>query len=130
MSPRNGATSAFLLLPLGAVLALSASRALAEEAADPEVGRIISSCIQKNWSVPLEQTDQKVTPATIRFRLRPDGSLDGAPEIVASGNSKRDLAMAKSAVRAVVRCAPIPELTRFKYETWKELEINFDPGLE
>ncbi|NBO19672.1 MAG: energy transducer TonB, partial [Proteobacteria bacterium] len=36
-------------------------------------------------------------------------------------------AAADAAVRAVQRCSPLTGLPSDKYETWKQMELRFDP---
>lgn len=66
---------------------------------------------------------------TLRWRLRPDGSLDGEPMVVEA--SRRDLKfqlVAEAAIRAVRGCAPFP-LPPDKYHVWKTITWVFDPAL-
>jgi colicin import membrane protein len=68
-------------------------------------------------------------PVTLRWRLRPDGSLDGEPMVVEA--SRRDLKfqlVAEAAIRAVRGCAPF-QLPPDKYHVWKTITWVFDPAL-
>jgi colicin import membrane protein len=70
------------------------------------------------------------TPAvTLRWRLHPDGSLDGAPVVIerTRNDALFELA-AEAAKRAVQECAPFP-LPRDKYDHWKVIIRDFDPGV-
>jgi hypothetical protein len=39
-------------------------------------------------------------------------------------------AAADSAVRAVYKCNPIKNLPTNKYNSWKEMRLNFDPSMQ
>ncbi|MGC1695340.1 MAG: cell envelope biogenesis protein TolA, partial [Pseudolabrys sp.] len=63
----------------------------------------------------------------IRIQLGKDRKLSAPPTVLSSGtgtlyNSARD-----SAVRAVFQAQPFDMLRPEHYETWKDLEVNFDP---
>jgi colicin import membrane protein len=61
------------------------------------------------------------------MRLTPTGEVEGRPEIVEGGGASGiERAMADSARRAVMRCAPY-NLPAEKYETWADVTVNFDP---
>jgi len=65
--------------------------------------------------------------------LNRDGSLRGAPRVAnglqinLSGNRFWKVAE-QTAVRAVVSCAPYDFLPQERYETWKEMSLNFNPA--
>jgi len=69
----------------------------------------------------------------VEFELNRDGSLVGQPRVAnatqinLSGNRFWKVAE-QNAVRAVVGCQPYSFLPQDQYETWKELELNFDPS--
>ncbi len=46
------------------------------------------------------------TPVTLTFSLAGDGTVSGAPQVVAQGTAAVDQAFAKAAARAITRCAP------------------------
>ena len=68
------------------------------------------------------------TPSvTLRWRLKPDGTLDGEPVVVGQlrGDPLFQLAV-DAAVRAVRECSPFP-LPPDKYNAWRNIERDFDP---
>lgn len=83
------------------------------------------------WSIPAGAKEAENLKVTIRVRLRPDGTLARAPEVVektrmnAPGQEFFRTA-AESALRAVRKCVPF-ELPREKYDLWQDTEIVFDP---
>ncbi len=64
-------------------------------------------------------------PMTIRLKL--DRTLAGAPEVEMSARDAFTRAMIESAVRAVIECQPYTMFSPARYETWKEIPLNFDP---
>jgi TonB family protein len=61
--------------------------------------------------------------AIVRFKLKRDGSLAGAPVVVGS-HADPSQAVAKTALAAVRRCQPF-SLPPNLYEFWEEVEVNF-----
>jgi outer membrane biosynthesis protein TonB len=87
--------------------------------------------IQKCWSVPAGARDAENLVVRIEFRLNPDGSLRGEPVILDRERMERPgqeffRAAAESARRAVLQCTPLT-LPPEKYESWKDIKLNFDP---
>lgn len=77
------------------------------------------------WNVPVGAEGSSDLKTTVRFRLNPSGSLEGAPEIQkASGNRQFD----ESTTRAIRLCSQRGfQLPSDKYDTWSEVVVNFDP---
>jgi len=65
----------------------------------------------------------------LRIRFKSDGSLASAPEVVNRNPHPLFQTAAESAVQAVRRCAPFNFLPADKFESWKEIELNFDPRM-
>lgn len=82
--------------------------------------------IERCWSPPVGLANAEDMVVTLRIRLKPDGSLQGAPAIVNSGASEYFRIAAESAVRAVRRCQPF-QMPAHKYGAWREIILNFDP---
>ena len=84
--------------------------------------------IQRCWSVPIGGEGAANLRVVIGFDLSQDGFVEGLPSLV----EPRGLATAgqqlafEAARRAVLECQPYA-LPIEKYETWKKLEIEFDP---
>lgn len=68
------------------------------------------------------------------FELNRDGTLAGPPratnaaQIALSGNAFWRAAE-QSALRAIVQCQPYSFLSPERYDVWREMELNFDPGV-
>lgn len=84
--------------------------------------------LSKCWNVPVGAPDPSALVVPIRFHLNQDGTLAGAPELLAQGRLGDPYfrAAADSAMRAVHICGPY-QLPPDKYEDWREITINFDP---
>jgi hypothetical protein len=85
--------------------------------------------IEKCWSIPAGVGDEGLI-VRIKFFLNTDGSLSKAPEIVGdrpkTGDTNYD-AVAESARRAVLKCAPFKNMPVDKYPRWRKIIITFYP---
>jgi outer membrane biosynthesis protein TonB len=79
------------------------------------------------WNPPVGAQNPDELVVTIRIRLRPDGTLDGAPGLVKRSGTPAGDASAGSALRAVLRGQPFNMLRPENYEAWKDIEVTFDP---
>ncbi|NVK33262.1 MAG: cell envelope biogenesis protein TolA [Rhodobacteraceae bacterium] len=82
----------------------------------------ISAC----WSPPVGAVGADTLNVRVKFGLDQSGAVNGRPEVMNSSSNPAFSAAAGSAVRAVIRCAPY-SLPIAKYESWREVIINFDP---
>ena len=84
----------------------------------------------KCWTVPAGAAGAEKLAVKIRVFLNPDGSLGQPPELmdrtklITGGATYR--AAADAALRAVRLCQPF-KMPADKYNSWRELELNFDP---
>jgi colicin import membrane protein len=60
------------------------------------------------------------------IRLTPDGRLSSPPQVMTRGSGPAFEAFRDSAVRAVMVSQPFNMLRRESYETWREIDIDFD----
>ena len=84
------------------------------------------------WTPPIGMPNDDTMIVTIKILLNTDGSLQKPPEVIQHQRMNRPgenyfKALAESALRAVRKCDPIivPEVDR--YDSWKTLQLNFDP---
>ena len=86
------------------------------------------------WKIPAGSANDKAPKVSVDVALRPDGSLiDAALAPEQRGQYGSDTAFraaADSAVRAVYKCNPIKHLPTEKYNSWKEMRLNFDPSMQ
>lgn len=84
--------------------------------------------VQQCWNVPVAIQNASELKVTLRVSLDPDGHLKSSPELIDPVNS--GLVGVQHAYeagrRALIRCQPF-KLPAEKYETWKEIEIVFNP---
>jgi type IV secretory pathway VirB10-like protein len=83
------------------------------------------------WTMPAGAKDAHTLASRIKVELRPDGTVlkaELAPD--QRGRYASDpffRAAADSAIRAVHKCSPIKNLPPEKYNSWRAMELNFDP---
>ncbi|MCJ1960749.1 TonB C-terminal domain-containing protein [Novosphingobium mangrovi (ex Hu et al. 2023)] len=96
------------------------------------LGAAIRRQLKPHWQAP-QGADAELLVTKVRFRLKPDGTLDGEPQIVAtSGRTASNAAQVsrhqEQAIRAVKLAAPF-NLPDDLYEGWKVVTTNFDRRL-
>ncbi|MCC7253211.1 protein TolA [Hyphomicrobium sp.] len=86
----------------------------------------ISAQLRQCWKLPGGGGGIETMVVTVRWRLYPDGSLDGEPAIEAPQSGPVFQIAAEAAVRAVKACSPFT-LPQDKYWAWKSIIWDFDP---
>jgi outer membrane biosynthesis protein TonB len=79
------------------------------------------------WNPPAGARTPEELMVTVIIHLSPDGRLSGPPQVVTSGSSTLFQASRDSAMRAVFRGQPYNMLRPSTYDSWKDIEITFDP---
>lgn len=79
------------------------------------------------WSPPVGVQDPNELIVNITVKLRPDGRLAAPPFARVNGRTVAAMASRDSAVRAVLTGQPFDMLRPEHYESWKEIELTFDP---
>jgi len=87
----------------------------------------ISSRLRGCWTVPSGGGGSDTPVVTLRWRLKPDGSLDGDPQVEQPRGDALFRIAAEAAVRAVRQCSPF-DLPPEKYSTWRTITWEFDPS--
>lgn len=91
----------------------------------------IRSQIAKFWNVPAGAKDAHELVIVLEIELAEDGTVLKVELANASkARYSRDTffrAAADSAIRAVKQCAQIKNLPPEKYQTWRDMELTFDP---
>jgi colicin import membrane protein len=87
----------------------------------------LRSRLMSLWNPPVGIQNPEEFVIRIRIQLGKNGKLTAPPVVLSSGtgvlyNSARD-----SAVRAVFQGQPFDMLKPDHYETWKDIEVTFDP---
>ncbi len=90
----------------------------------------IKNQIMKCWTVPAGARDAHDLVIVLRVQYDRDGSYLKVELAGASKARYKDpyfRAAADSAIRAVRMCSPLKELSPEKYDTWRDMELHFDP---
>lgn len=93
---------------------------------------LIASQVKPCYTIPAGGTDTASIVSRIRLRLKQDGSIAVAPEIlgnigVNSANQPYVRQMNEAATRALQRCAPY-KLPADLFEYWKDIAFTFRPN--
>jgi len=86
----------------------------------------ISAQLRQCWKLPGGGGGIETTVVTLRWKLRPDGALDGEPAIEAPQSGPVFQIAAEAAIRAVKACSPFT-LPVDRYWAWKLIIWDFDP---
>jgi colicin import membrane protein len=87
---------------------------------------MIKSQLAACWRLPGAGGGEGTPVVTLKWRMKPDGSLDGEPAVQnAPGDSAGQVA-AEAALRAVRGCQPF-RLPAEQYDGWKDVIWVFDP---
>lgn len=86
----------------------------------------LAAYLRQKWSPPDARNPEEIL-VTIRIRLNRDGTLAAPPEVTSSGRSTLYMVARERAVIAVIRGAPFKMLRPENYETWRDVEVTFDP---
>jgi colicin import membrane protein len=79
------------------------------------------------WNPPVGIQNPEQLIIRIRMQLKPDGRLAAPPAVLTSGTGQLFDSARDSAIRAVFRGQPFDMLKHETYDTWKDIEITFDP---
>ena len=79
------------------------------------------------WNPPVGIQNPEEFVIRVRIQLGRDGRLSAPPTVLSSGNGTLYNSARDSAVRAVFQGQPFTMLKPEHYETWKDIEVTFDP---
>lgn len=85
--------------------------------------------IQRHWNIPAGAKDAMNLVVLLNIKLNRDGTVRSV-DVVDKGRYGSDSffrAAADSAMRAVRQASPLQGLSQEKFDSWEELELNFDP---
>ncbi|GAA3088006.1 hypothetical protein GCM10010520_37920 [Rhizobium viscosum] len=91
----------------------------------------LQGLIEGNWLITPGMEGLSGMVIKVHMKLDKDGNIVGQPEVESSGGSSSDStrrALESGAYRAVMKSAPFSMLPKDKYDTWNEVELNFDPS--
>lgn len=75
------------------------------------------------WNLLPSEIDSGLS-VRLLVNLNPDGSVAGAPQVLAQDNSATGISIARQAVTAVRKCGPY-RLAAEKYEQWRQVDVTF-----
>jgi colicin import membrane protein len=108
---------------------LGATTGNAPQLSQNELARLaamIKQQLYSCWIPPIGAADARDLVVLVGFSLNRDGTLAGNPVVKNRGSNPLFQIAAESALRAVRSCSPL-RLPAAKYESWQEVEVNFDP---
>ncbi len=79
------------------------------------------------WNPPIGIQNPEQLIIRVRIQLKQDGRLAAPPIVLTSGTGQLFVSARDSAMRAVFRAQPFDMLKRETYDTWKDIEVTFDP---
>jgi outer membrane biosynthesis protein TonB len=79
------------------------------------------------WNPPVGIQNPEDYVIRIRIQLGRDGRLTAPPAVITHGSGQLFETARDSAVRAVFRGQPFDMLKPEHYDTWKDIEVTFDP---
>ena len=85
--------------------------------------------LQRLWSPPVGFLQAGSMNITVRIILGRDRRLIGGPQVITSGKGPMFEAARDAAVRAIFQAQPFDMLRPETFETWRDMEVVFDPRL-
>lgn len=87
---------------------------------------MIKTQLSECWRLPGAGGGENTPVVTLRWRMKPDGTLDGAPQVQQAPSDPAGQVAAEAAMRAVKTCEPF-HLPPDNYSAWKDVIWVFDP---
>ena len=116
----------------GEVLNTSASLG-APTGTSPELSQdemnALQARLQRLWNPPVGFLQAGSVNITVRIILGRDRRLVGGPQVLTSGKGPMFEAARDAAIRALYQAQPFDMLRSETYETWRDMEVVFDPRL-
>jgi colicin import membrane protein len=88
----------------------------------------ISGKIRRCWKIPSAGGGTDTPAVKLRWRLNPDGTLDGEPKVLDPRPDPLFRLAAEAALRAVRACEPFDFLPPESYDGWRIITWEFDPS--
>lgn len=111
---------------LNQTASLGAPTGRAPELSQSELDALRARLMQL-WNPPIGIRNAGEMIIRIRVLVGRDGRLTAPPQVITSGHGNMFESARDSAVRAVFRAQPFDMLRQETYETWRDMEITFDP---
>ena len=111
---------------MNASASLGAANGNAPELSQSELDALRARLMQV-WNPPVGIQMAGTMIIRIRVLLGRDRKLIGPPQVITTGKGVMFESARDSAVRAVFRAQPFEMLKSETFETWRDMEITFDP---
>ena len=83
--------------------------------------------LRQCWNPPVGVSDARNIFVVFRVMFKRDGTIARDPALIEGTASQMGPALGESAKRALLQCQPYTMLRPDTYDTWKDMEIKFDP---
>lgn len=83
--------------------------------------------LKSQWRLPAGGGGTQTPIVAVRWTLKPDGTLDGEPQVLSPQNNPMFQVAAEAAVRAIKAAQPF-KLPPEKYANWRDNTWKFDPS--
>lgn len=87
----------------------------------------LTSKVKTCFNVPPAARDANIS-VRVHFKLNPDGSVNGQPELVSMSSDPIFEATARAAISAIMECQSY-ELPAEQYQLWQDNVLDFNPNL-
>lgn len=85
------------------------------------------AAMRRCWIVPPAAINAPGLATRFVITLGPDGAVQGMPEMRTQPTDQLHQSTALAAQRAIVNCSPYTMLPPEKYESWRQIDVTFDP---
>ena len=83
--------------------------------------------LRQCWNPPVGASDASRQYVVFRVLFKRDGTIGRDPALIEGPATNMGPALAESAKRALLQCQPYTMLRPDNYDSWKDMEIKFDP---
>ena len=88
---------------------------------------LLDAQLKSQWRLPAGGGGTQTPIVAVRWTLKPDGTLDGEPQVLSPQNNPMFQVAAEAAVRAIKAAQPF-KLPPEKYANWRDNTWKFDPS--
>ena len=88
---------------------------------------MLDAQLKSQWRLPAGGGGTQTPIVAVRWTLKPDGTLDGEPQVISPQNNPMFQVAAEAAVRAIKAAQPF-KLPPEKYANWRDNTWKFDPS--
>lgn len=126
LDKRDAVREASAAPTLNNTAALGASSGNAARLSQSEIDALRAR-LRQCWNPPVGVSDARNLFVVFRVVFNRNGTIAREPALIEGTASQMGPALGESAKRALLQCQPFTMLRPETYETWKDMEIKFDP---